>query len=52
VAEGAVAPRLVRQARRALEHAREVAQRFAQRDPCGNALGQIFRHAGDVLPAQ
>jgi len=52
VAEGAGAPRLVNQARRALEHAREVAQRFAKRDACGNALGLIFRHASDVLPAQ
>ena len=52
VAHGAGAPRLLRQAHRALDHAREVAQRFAQRDPCGDALGLIFRHASDVLPAQ
>jgi hypothetical protein len=52
VADGAGAPRLVGQARRALEHAREVAQRFSQHDACGNALGLIFRHAGDVLPAE
>jgi len=52
VADGAGASRLVKQARRALDHARDVAQRFAQRDPCGNALGLIARHAANVLPAQ
>jgi hypothetical protein len=51
VAAGADAPHLVKQARRALDRARDVAQRFAQRDPCGNALGLIARHAADVLPA-
>ena len=52
VANGAGAPRLVKQARRALDRARTVAQRFAERDACGNALGLIARHAADVLPAQ
>jgi hypothetical protein len=53
LAEGAGARRhLLNQARRALDHAREVAQRFAQRDACGNALGLMARHASDVLPAQ
>jgi hypothetical protein len=51
VADGAVTPRLVKQARRALDRARTVAQRFAERDACGNALGLIARHAADVLPA-
>ena len=52
VAAGASAPRLVKQARRALVHARTAAQRFAERDACGNALGLIARHAADVLPAE
>jgi hypothetical protein len=52
VAEGAGTPALVKQARRALDHARDVAQRFAERDACGNALGLIARHAADVLPPE
>ena len=52
VVAGASAPRLVKQARRALGHARTAAQRFAERDACGNALGLIARHAADVLPAE
>ena len=52
VAEGAGAPGLLRQARRALGRARNVAQRFAERDACGNPLGLIVRHGTDVLPPQ
>jgi len=52
VAQGAGAPRFVAQAHRTLERAREAAQRLAQHDPCGDALGLMFRHAEDVLPAQ
>ena len=50
LADGAGSPRLLRQARRALGRTRTAAQRFAERDACGNALGLIARHGTDALP--